>query len=119
MKLSNLFTTLFYKVRTSSINTNKKICKDCRHFIRDNVECRKFHDTNIITGKITYSSARSVREDKNKCGEDAILFEENHFKIITTPYYYLKENSFIFMPFGLASLYIYILSYPLSYILHK
>jgi hypothetical protein len=26
------------------------------------------------------------------CGEDAIHFEENNFKIITGPYYYVKEN---------------------------
>jgi hypothetical protein len=86
MKLLNLyrFTALFSTVRTSLIPT-KKICKDCRYFIGDNLECRKFSDTNIITGKVTYDSARSVRRDIKKCGEDAIHFEENHFKIITVP----------------------------------
>jgi hypothetical protein len=91
----------------------KKICKDCIHFIGDNIECRKFGDTNIITGKVTYNSARSVREDKNKCGEDAILFEKNHFKIITIPYYFLKDNSHFLLPSGLLSLYFYALLYIL------
>jgi hypothetical protein len=93
----------------------KKICKDCIHFIGDNIECRKFGDTNIITGKVTYNSARSVREDKNKCGEDAILFEKNHFKIITIPYYFLKDYSHFLLPSGVLSLYFY----ALINILHK
>jgi hypothetical protein len=94
------FTTLFSTVRPSLLPT-KKICKDCRHFIGDNIECRKFSDTNIITGKVTYHSARYVREDVNKCGEEAIHFEENHFKIITIPYYFLKENWVLIIPGGI------------------
>jgi len=68
MKLLNfyVFSIFFPKVRLTLLTT-KKICKDCKHFIGDNIECRKFGDTNIITGKVTYKSARSVREDKNKC----------------------------------------------------
>ena len=114
MKLINLyvFTSLFSNCR-SSVMPTKKICKDCIHFIGDNIECRKFGDTNIITGKVTYNSARSVREDKNKCGEDAILFEKNHFKIITIPYYFLKDNSHFLLPSGLLSLYFYALLYIL------
>lgn len=72
-----LFVAFYSKVNPSLLPT-KKICKDCRHFIGNNLECGKFGDTNIITGKITYDSARSVREDKEKCGEDAVLFEKNH-----------------------------------------
>jgi hypothetical protein len=114
MKLLNLytFTALFSTVRPSLIPA-KKICKDCRHFIGDNIECRKFGDTNIITGKVTYSSARSVREDNKKCGEDAIHFEENHFKIITVPYYFLKDNWIIFLPSSIIGLYFYALFYNL------
>jgi hypothetical protein len=85
----------------------KKICKDCKHFIGDNFECRKFGDTNIITGKVTYKSARSIRDDEKKCGEDAILFEENHFKIITTPYYFFKGYSNFFLISGGLSFYFY------------
>jgi len=107
MKLlhSYLFATLFSRV-SSSLTPTKKICRDCRHFIGNNIECGKFGDTNIITGKITYESARSAREDNEKCGEDAVLFEKNHFKIITVPYYYFKDNLLSLISFGLLSIYI-------------
>jgi hypothetical protein len=110
MKLLRIFafTSLFSKVHPSLMPT-KKICRDCIHFIGDNMECRKFGDTNLVTGKVTYDSARSVREDKKKCGEDAIQFEENHFKIITTPYYFLKSNLLLTLPVGFVGLYVYIL----------
>ena len=115
MKLLNLyaFTTLFSKVRPSLLPTTK-ICKDCRHFIGENIECRKFGDTNIITGKVTYHSARSVRSDDKKCGENAIYFEENHFKVITVPYYYLKENWPIVLPSAFLSFYFYALFHLVS-----
>ena len=114
MKLLNFyaFSIFFPKVQSTLIAT-KKICKDCKHFIGDNIECRKFGDTNIITGKVTYNSARSVREDKNKCGEDAILFEKNHFKIFTVPYYFIKDNFLVLLPSSLLSFYLYILFYNL------
>jgi hypothetical protein len=70
-------------------NNSKKLCIDCKHFIANDRDCRRFGDTNLITGKVTYHSARSVRDDKEKCGEDATLFEINHFKIVTVPYYFL------------------------------
>lgn len=110
MKLLNLFafTSLFSKVHPSLIPT-KKICRDCIHFIGDSAECRKFGDTNLVTGKVTYDSARSIREDIKKCGENATQFEENHFKIITIPYYFLKSNLLLTIPGGLVGLYIYLL----------
>ena len=101
LKLS-LFSTLFSNYRSSSIPT-KKICKNCIHFIGDKIECRKFSDTNIITGKVTYNSAKDVRKDEKMCGEDAIQFEENNFKIITVPYYFFKNN---WLPNSLLILYI-------------
>jgi hypothetical protein len=101
MKLLKLavFSTLYSNARATSIPT-KKICKDCIHFIGDKIECRKFSDTNIITGRVTYHSAKDVRKDEKMCGEDANHFEENNFKIITVPYYYLKENWAILMIVG-------------------
>lgn len=110
MKLLNLFafTSLFSKVHPSLMST-KKICRDCIHFIGDNAECRKFGDTNLVTGKVTYDSARSVREDIKKCGENATQFEENHFKIITIPYYFLKSNLLLTTSGGFLGLYIYLL----------
>ena len=115
MKLLNFyaFTSLFSHVRPSLIPT-KKICRDCIHFIGDNIECKKFGDTNIVTGKVTYNTARSAREDTKKCGEDAIHFEENHFKIITIPYYFLKSNSLLILPIGFVGLYVYVLFIQLA-----
>jgi len=109
-----LFTTLFSKVISESIPT-KKICKDCRYFIGNSIECRKFGSTNLVTGKITYESAMRVREDEKKCGPDAILFEENHFKIITIPYYFLKDDQvgLVLVAVGLSSLYLFTLYYTL------
>lgn len=111
--LFTLFTMFASKVNSSSIPT-KKICKDCKHFIGDRLDCKKFGNVNIITGDVTYLSARSVREDENKCGEDAILFENNRLKFITIPYYFVKENSLTGLltitTFGVASLYFYALA---------
>jgi hypothetical protein len=100
-------TTLFSHVR-SSLTTTKKICRDCIHFIGNDIECRKFGDTNIITGKVTYNSARSVRRDEKKCGENAVLFEKNKFKVITVPYYFLKDSWPILIPSGFLGLYVYV-----------
>jgi len=113
MKLLNLsIYSIFFTKTQSSLLPTKKICKDCKHFIADNIECRKFSDTNIITGKVTYDSARSVRENGNKCGKDAIYFEENNFKFITIPYYFLRDDNNwikILLPSSFFSLYFYTL----------
>jgi hypothetical protein len=108
MKLLSLylFTMLFSQVSTS-LTPTKKICRDCRHFIGNDIECRKFGETNLVTGKITYEYARSAREDNKKCGEDAVLFEKNHFKIITVPYYYFKDNLLFLLSTGLLTVYIF------------
>jgi len=100
MKFFNLYllTILFSKVSPSFIQPpTKKICKDCKHFIADNIECKKFGEMDSITGIITYESARRVRKDEKKCGKNAIEFEENHLKIITEPYYYLRKNCIVFL----------------------
>jgi RNA polymerase subunit RPABC4/transcription elongation factor Spt4 len=98
-----VFYILFAQVDTSLLPT-KKICRDCKHFIENNnIECRKFSDTDLITGKVTYHSAIDVRKNETKCGEDAVHFEENNFKIITVPYYFFKNN---WLPNSLLILYI-------------
>jgi hypothetical protein len=112
MKLLNVY-ALFSRVRPSLIPT-KKICRDCIHFIGNDIECRKFGDTNIITGKVTYDSARSARQDEKKCGENAVLFEKNNFKAITVPYYFLKDSWPILIPSGVLGLYVYVLVNTLS-----
>jgi hypothetical protein len=108
MKLLNLcaFATLFSHVRPSLITT-KKICRDCIHFIGEDNQCRKFGDTNLVTGKVTYRSATSVRENEKECGENAIHFEENNFKIITVPYYFLKYNWLAVPMTGIMTLYFF------------
>ena len=114
MKLLNLFAfAILFSNCSPSLMPIKKICKDCRHFIADKAECRKYSNTNIIAGKVTYESATSVREDNVKCGEDAIHFEENNFKIVTVPYYFLKDKWIIIIPFGLSTLYVYAIFYAL------
>jgi hypothetical protein len=109
MKVLNLYllTTFFSKVRPS-LTPTKKICRDCRYFIANNLECGKFGDTNLVTGKVTYPYARSIREDVKKCGEDAIHFEENHFKIVTVPYYFMKDGWPIIIPTSLLCLYCFL-----------
>jgi hypothetical protein len=85
-----------------------KICKDCKYFIGDKLHCRKFGDTDLITGKVSYDTARSVRNNETKCGEKASHFEKNNFKFVTEPYYYVKEN-LIFLTTGtLLGLYVYL-----------
>lgn len=86
-----IFTTLFSHIHASPIPT-KRLCKDCRHFIGDKQECRMFLDTNLVTGDITYHSARSVRGNEEKCGKYAVYYEENQFKVFTVPYYIFKSN---------------------------
>jgi len=71
---------------------DKKICANCKFFISNKKECSKFGDVDIITGKYDYEEAISVRNDQEKCGEDAIFFKNNYFKIIYVPFEILLEN---------------------------
>ena len=58
----------------SSLLTTKKICKDCKHVIGDNIECIKFGDVNLVTEKVRYHSAKSIID----CLLEAkILFHSN------------------------------------------
>ena len=98
-------TTFFTQVRRASSIPTKKICKDCTHFIGNtSLECGKFGDTDIITGRVMYPYARTMREKKEKCGEDAIHFEENPFKMITEPYYFCRENCIIMLSAAFVTL---------------
>ena len=73
-------------------NQNKPLCANCKFYIPTNNECSKFGEINIITNEHIYEEAIIVRNDDNKCGEDAIFFKENYFKFITIPYYGIVEN---------------------------
>jgi hypothetical protein len=72
-------------------NQNKLICANCKFYIPTN-KCSKFGEINIITNEHNYEEAIIVRNDDNKCGEDAIFFKQNYFKFITIPYYGIVEN---------------------------
>jgi hypothetical protein len=73
-------------------NQNKPICANCKYFIPINNECSKFGEVDIITNEHIYEEAIIVRNDDNKCGEDAMFFKQNYFKFITIPYYGIVEN---------------------------
>ena len=73
-------------------NQNKPICANCKFYIPTNNKCSNFGEINIITNEHIYEEAIIVRNDDNKCGEDAIFFKENYFKFITIPYYGIVEN---------------------------
>jgi carbon starvation protein CstA len=116
MRLLNLcvFATMFSKSGALLMPT-KKICKDCRHFIGNNMECRKFGVTNLVTGKVTYDAAWLARSEEKKCGKEAIHFEENQFKIITVPYYFFKSNVYIWLIVTSAGSYLYALFHAVSH----
>jgi hypothetical protein len=91
------FLTSIHNVKLSFIqNQYKPLCANCKFFIPNKNECRKFGDIDIITGKYSYEQAISVRNDNDKCGEYAFFFQKNDFKFITIPYYFLLENSSLF-----------------------
>ena len=86
--------TTIHKVEVSFIeNQCKPICSNCKFFIPNKNQCSKFGDVDIITGKYNYENAISVRGDDNKCGEYGIFYRKNNFKFITSPYYFILENS--------------------------
>lgn len=66
-----------------------KLCKDCKHFIANKEKCALFGDIDFVNGSHDYNYASSVRKNKDKCGENAVYFEENTNKIVTVPYYFI------------------------------
>lgn len=72
--------TLMSPLRKKCRST-KKICKDCKYFIPEILEnnCRKFGEPDLVTGVIYYESAINVRNNKEKCGNDAFFFEQNKY----------------------------------------
>jgi hypothetical protein len=86
---------------SSSLLSTKKICRDCKFFIANNNECGKHPNVDLVTGKVTYNYALSLRTDEKHCGKEGKYFEKNHFKFITVPYYFMKEWGFVVFLFGL------------------
>uniref|UniRef100_A0A6C0LBT6 Uncharacterized protein n=1 Tax=viral metagenome TaxID=1070528 RepID=A0A6C0LBT6_9ZZZZ len=85
-----LISLLFLSYAYSARLTQKKLCRDCKHFIASEKQCALFGKPDLIVWKDNYDNAMNVRE--NECGEIAIYFEKNKFKFITVPYYSLKNN---------------------------
>jgi hypothetical protein len=81
-------------------NQNKPKCANCKFFIPTTNKCSKFGEVDIITNEYKYEPAINVRRDDTKCGEDAIFFKPNYFKMITVPYYVLTDNSAILILCG-------------------
>ena len=68
-----------------------------------NTECSNFGTINIVTNEHNYEQALAVRKDNKKCGEDALFFKKNYFKL-TVPYYFFIENSLLIsLPFIIIS----------------
>jgi len=113
MKVINIFllSIIFFPRSFSLLPPPKKICRDCIHFIGDNNECRLFGDTNIVTGEVKYPPAEIIRDNTEKCGENAIYFKKNKFKIVTEPYFFCKKNWMILSSSGLIYLYFKLLTY--------
>jgi hypothetical protein len=104
-KLSTIL-SIIPLVRPSLIQ-KKTLCKDCKFYIANSMECGKFGEVNMVTGKKNFERALNVRIDENKCGQEAKHFEENSFKFITVPYYLIIDYWAIF---GLMGFYLLIIS---------
>lgn len=88
-----------------------KICRDCKNY--NGWGCKKYGITDIVTGEKSYYFAKHIRENEKKCGESAIHFEKNHYKIVTVPYYFVQNNLIIFVGPVILSSYVSILWYCL------
>lgn len=75
-----------------------KICNNCIHYVKYAEGCGKFPKIDVITGDKSIFYARNMREDVKKCGDEAIHYKRNHFKVITVPYYFIKYNAIILLP---------------------
>lgn len=76
---------------TPNLNNPTRICNNCIHYIANEKKCGLFFDVDMVTGDKTYQNACTVRNSELKCGNDAKYYSENDFKLITVPFYFLKE----------------------------
>jgi hypothetical protein len=86
----------------SSFLPKKTLCRDCKFFIANNKQCSRFGDINVVTGKETYDYASTARIDEKKCGDTAKYFEKNNYKMLTVPYYILKDYWPVLLIFGVS-----------------
>jgi hypothetical protein len=79
------------RYHTRVITTSQLLCKNCKYFVADNKECGFFVNTDLVTGQKYYDSASNARSLDTKCGKYGKHFEYNNFKVVTVPYYFVKE----------------------------
>jgi len=82
-----------------------KICNNCIHYIKYTEGCGKFPKIDVITGNKSIPYARNMRNDEKKCGEEAIHYKKNQFKVITVPYYFIKYNFILLLPISVVAFY--------------
>ena len=88
-----LIITAIHKAQSYLLEAqNKKICANCKYFISKKNECKKFGEINIITGKYDYEDALNVRNDEEKCGDDAIFFKKKYLKFVDISNEFLLDN---------------------------
>ena len=81
------------------IPMSQLLCKNCKYFIADKMECGMFANTDLVSGQNFYDSASYARSLDTKCGKYGKHFEYNNFKVVTVPYYFLKEFGYLlFLP---------------------
>jgi len=85
--------------------STQKYCKDCKFFITNRRECALFSEADLVTGIKSYQYASTIRNNDNKCGKDAIFFEENQYKVFTVLYYFIADYWLLFSTVGLSAIY--------------
>ena len=79
------------RYHTRLIPMNQLLCKNCKYFIADKMDCGMFVNTDLVTGQKYYDLASNARNLDTKCGKYAKHFEYNTLKVVTVPYYFVKE----------------------------
>jgi len=104
---TSILSILIMSAHSCVIRSPDKLCKNCKYFIPYKNECRLFGKTDYISANHLYDNAEKIRNSDDKCGYVGKMYEENNFKLITYPYYFIK-NYWYFSPLAiLCSTYIY------------
>jgi hypothetical protein len=104
---------------SSTLIIPKKLCKDCKFFIANKNECSKFGELDPLYGKHDYKYAKRSRENNDLCGLEAKYFEENNFKFITRPYYFVLEYGVFIIGLTPLTVLLFIYLYNLYNLLHN
>ena len=83
------FVNIIMSNRPTLIKKNN-LCINCKHLLSNNIECSKFGNLNVETGKKIYEYANYVRHDEKKCGKNGKYFEQINYNFITIYYNYIR-----------------------------